>query len=179
MVELATLQAVSYIMGSLGVFVAAVYYVYNMRNADRLRRRDWVFQKLNIGLLEHYKIYLDVTMMTDWDTLEDFTRKYNKWSNPEALAKLLYLISHYNSLGILLKDGIIEGDELYKLYAPSSIVSIYEKFLPFLSIYEHEYMSGFKHLYEYTKKRYPNGVWMLNRSLEEQLEGYRKRGLIP
>ncbi len=32
MVELATLQAVSYIMGSLGVFVAAVYYILNIQN---------------------------------------------------------------------------------------------------------------------------------------------------
>jgi hypothetical protein len=35
MVELATLQAVSYIMGSLGVFVAAIYYVYNMRISQK------------------------------------------------------------------------------------------------------------------------------------------------
>jgi hypothetical protein len=35
MVELATLQAVSYIMGSLGVFIAAVYYVSTLRNAQR------------------------------------------------------------------------------------------------------------------------------------------------
>jgi hypothetical protein len=31
MVELAILQAVSYIMGSMGVFVAAVYYILNIR----------------------------------------------------------------------------------------------------------------------------------------------------
>jgi hypothetical protein len=30
-IELVTLQAVSYIMGSLGVFMAAVYYVINLR----------------------------------------------------------------------------------------------------------------------------------------------------
>jgi hypothetical protein len=35
MVELATLQAVSYIIGSLGVFVAAVYYVLNIQNNSR------------------------------------------------------------------------------------------------------------------------------------------------
>jgi hypothetical protein len=31
MIELATLQMVSYIMGSLGVFIAAIYYVINLR----------------------------------------------------------------------------------------------------------------------------------------------------
>jgi uncharacterized protein HemX len=35
MLELATLQAVSYILGSLGVFVAAVYYVLNIQNSRR------------------------------------------------------------------------------------------------------------------------------------------------
>jgi len=40
MVELATLQAISYIMGSLGVFVAAIYYVLNIQNNRRnLRAR--------------------------------------------------------------------------------------------------------------------------------------------
>ena len=35
MVELATLQAVSYIMGSLGVFVGTVYYIMNMRATEQ------------------------------------------------------------------------------------------------------------------------------------------------
>ncbi|MDH5790970.1 MAG: hypothetical protein OEZ44_02190 [Candidatus Bathyarchaeota archaeon] len=35
MVDLATLQAVSYIMGFLGVFVVAVYYVLNIQNNRR------------------------------------------------------------------------------------------------------------------------------------------------
>ena len=35
MLEFATLQAVSYIVGSLGVFVAAVYYVLNIQNSRR------------------------------------------------------------------------------------------------------------------------------------------------
>jgi hypothetical protein len=35
MVELATLQAFSYIMGSIGGFVAAVYYVLNIQNNQR------------------------------------------------------------------------------------------------------------------------------------------------
>lgn len=35
MVELATLQAVSYIMGSLGVFVVAVYNILNIQNNMR------------------------------------------------------------------------------------------------------------------------------------------------
>jgi hypothetical protein len=35
MLELATLQAVSYIVRSLGVFVTAVYYVLNIQNSRR------------------------------------------------------------------------------------------------------------------------------------------------
>jgi hypothetical protein len=44
MVELATLQAVSYIMGSLGVFVAAVYYVFNMRTTLQTRQAQLFMQ---------------------------------------------------------------------------------------------------------------------------------------
>jgi hypothetical protein len=100
-----------------------------------MRRRDRVFQRLNINVLEHNKIYYDVVRMVDWDILEEYQRKYSRWVNPEAAAKILYIMDHYNSLGILLKDGIIEAGELFKIYAPSSVVSIYEKFLPYLSIF--------------------------------------------
>jgi hypothetical protein len=41
MVELATLQAVSYIMGSLGVFVAAVYYILNIQPIRRTKKCNW------------------------------------------------------------------------------------------------------------------------------------------
>ena len=38
MTELATLQAISYIVGSIGVFMAAIYYVFNMRATLQVRR---------------------------------------------------------------------------------------------------------------------------------------------
>jgi len=38
LVDLATLQAISYIVGSFGVFVAAIYYIFNMRATLKVRR---------------------------------------------------------------------------------------------------------------------------------------------
>jgi hypothetical protein len=158
-----------------GVLVAAAYYIQNMRVNEKIRRRDIVFQRLNVNVLQHYKIFYDVVRMVDWETLEEFRRKYSRWTNPEAIAEIMYIMNHYNSIGIMLKDGIVEADEVYKLYAPSSMIAIYEKFLPFLNTFESEYVSGFKYLYEYTRKRYPASEWGLSRSLEEELERDRRR----
>ena len=164
-------------VAATGVLVAAAYYVQNLRTNEKIRRRDMVFQRLNVNTIQWYNILYDVLKMVDWETLEEFRRKYSRWTNPEAIAKIMYIMNHYNSLGILLKDGIVGDDEVYNLYAPSSMVALYEKFLPFLNTFGSEYMGGFRYLYDFTKRRYPDRVFRLTRSLEDELENDRMRGL--
>ena len=175
MVDIALLQSVSYIAGALGVCVAAFYYVSMIRNIEKSRRRDVVFQKLNVNMLDYYKTFFEVMKMVDWDTFEEFEKKYSYWDNHEARAKIQYVLNHYNGLGILIREGIVDADEIYKQYSVSSIVEIYEKFKPYLDRYKQEYMKDFRFLYSETKRRYPNvSTPGLARSKEETLERARK-----
>ena len=75
MVDLALLQSVSYMAGALGVFVGALYYVMNLRNAKNDRQAS-----LFMG------IYKDMTtsdmpriitglMSYTWTDFADFQRK--------------------------------------------------------------------------------------------------------
>jgi len=110
-----TLQAVSAVATAIGVCIAATYYVITLRNTEKIRRRDMVFQKLNPNMIQHYQITYDVVRMTDWDTLEEYYKKYSRWVNPEAHRKVVYLFNHYNALGILLKDKIVDSEQVFKL----------------------------------------------------------------
>jgi len=175
MVDVSLLQSLSYVAAAIGVCVAAFYYVSMIRNMEKIRRRDMVFQKLNINTLEHYKVLFDVQKMVDWDTFEEFERKYSYWVNTEARAKVQYLMNHYNGIGILLKEGIVEAVEVYKQYSPDQIVALYEKFKLYLDRYQYEYMDGFRFLYGETKRRYPDaGKSGLARSLDEIIERARQ-----
>jgi len=178
MVSFEEIQAAYYMVAATGVLVAAAYYVQNLRLNERIRRRDMVFQRLNVNMIQWYNILYDVLRMVDWETLEDFRKKYDRWSNPEAMAKMMYIFNHYNSLGILVRNGIVDALEVYQLYAPSTIINLYNKFRPFLDTFPHEYMSGFRFLADDARKRYPEeGLFGLTRSLEERVDHDKKLGL--
>jgi hypothetical protein len=64
MVDLGLLQSVSYMAGALGVCMAVSYYVIMLRNTEKTRKRDQVFQKLNVNMLQYNNILYDVLNMT-------------------------------------------------------------------------------------------------------------------
>ena len=163
MVDLALLQSVSYIAGALGVCVAAVYYVIMMRNIENTRKKDLINQRLqqNMTYLDAYWTALN---MTDWSTLEEFYAKYTPTENPEKFLKLQYVLSHYNALGNLLVEGLVEADQIFSLYLPWSIMFLWEKFLPVMMrnrilytgvVHNPGAYKGFEVLYEEAKRRYP------------------------
>ena len=62
MVDLSLLQSVSYIAGAMGVCVAAFYYVMMVRNMENVRKKDLVFQRLQMPY-EFYKVYAESTLI--------------------------------------------------------------------------------------------------------------------
>ena len=74
MVDLALLQSLSYVAGALGVCVAAVYYVMMVRNNEKLRRRDLVFQRLQPATRD-FTAALFSTYKMQWETIEEIRRK--------------------------------------------------------------------------------------------------------
>jgi hypothetical protein len=63
----------------------------NLRSTERVKKRDMVFQKLSVNMIQHYDVMYDVVSMTDWETLEDFQRKYSYIANPEGFKKIVYI----------------------------------------------------------------------------------------
>ena len=162
MVELATLQAISYIIGSLGVFVAAVYYVFNIRNIEKMRRRDMVFQRLQASQLQFFEAYGFLLWLNGWKTYEEFRNLY--YHKPEVMSKLWMVLNHFNALGLLIKDGLATPEQIFQQYLPISIIIMYRKYMgeiiisrltPSMEVHNPDAYKGFELLYKEAMKRYP------------------------
>jgi len=179
MVELVVLQSLSYMAGALGVCVAAVYYVMNIRNAEKARRREIIFRKLPTQDRYYYDAFYTVAKMTDFNTPEEFREKYNHWVKHDAFCKLMYILNNYNLVGMLLVEKLASPEEIFQIYPPNMLVGFYEKF-EFIVKRNRMNMSGeeanpeffrsLEMLYREAKRRYPKLDVDLAGSLEEGME---------
>jgi len=182
MVSLAEIQTAYYMIAATGVLIAAIYYIITLRNANKLRRRDMVLQRLQAPI-QFYDAYWSVMQMTDWDTLEEFYQKYGPVTNKDAIIKLNYITNHFNALGTLVEDGIVTPEEIFRLYLPYTIINVYEKFQPILMrnrirpdgvVHNPGAFKCYELLYNEAKRLYPLMTVPFISSLEENLEQTRK-----
>ena len=162
MVDLALLQSVSYIAGALGVCVAAFYYVMMLRSSEKTRKRDLVFQKLQVPL-QFYEAYYPVLWTKDWKNYEEFRGKHYV-DKTDLYPKVAYILNHYNALGLLVKDGLATPEQVFQQYLPLSIITIFEKYkgeiaisrlTPSMEVHNHDAYRGFELLYVEAKRLYP------------------------
>jgi hypothetical protein len=132
MIELATLQMVSYIMGSLGVFIAAIYYVINLRAQQNnmktsldTRQAQLFMQILNqFNTPERQKVHVEI-LSWEWKDPEDFVERI--WSDKEKQAKFMYFGWLLEGVGILLYKNLI-GIELIDDLISAVVISYWEKY---------------------------------------------------
>jgi len=115
MVDLVTLQSLSYIAGAIGVCVAAFYYIMTLRENKNNRRMQFLLQNLSDNLNEQgYNRYVTLMNM-EWKDYDDFEKKYGSDNNPEAYSKRLTAWTYYNNLGYLISQGFIDADMLFDM----------------------------------------------------------------
>jgi hypothetical protein len=144
---------------ALGVIVALLYYSFTLRNTEKIRRKDFIFQSDIARDSEWFEIYFKILDMWDYDTMDEFNKKYSddkKWG-------FLFIQSKYNTIGVQMMEGIAAPDEVLKLYPPHLVVSLFEMAWPWIRdmrtyTTNFEYLKGFECLYVESKKRLPNYV---------------------
>ncbi len=154
-------QTLTTMFGGIGVGVAAFYYVMMLRNNENLKKRDFVFQKLQAPI-QFYEAYGPVMWTSDWKTYEEFRQKY--YHKPDLMPKLWYIMNHFNALGLLLKEGLATPEQIFQQYLPISILLVYEKykpeiiaahFTPSMEVHNPDAYAGFELLYSEAKRLYP------------------------
>jgi hypothetical protein len=134
MVDLALLQSVSYMAGALGVCVAAIYYVMNLRvqqtnmKATLQSREAQLFDSLyqRFSTSEYCKQYITCMTMS-WQSYEDFMKKY---PNKGYEAQQFYsLCNWYKTMNLLVEQGYVSADAMGRLIA-FDFIGFWEKFKP-------------------------------------------------
>ena len=119
MTELATLQAISYIVGSIGVFMAAIYYVFNMRATLQVRREAnrTQLQQLETRQAQMFMgIYTQLTSKefssafrkiasSEWGSYEEY-RELSK--DPDFQNATFIVGQYYEGLGVLVREGLLD-----------------------------------------------------------------------
>jgi len=131
MVDLALLQSVSYIAGALGVCVAAVYYIFNMRLTLETRRLGLIDNIVNRFLDEEGNKRFFEMMNYKWTDYADFDKRYGSSNNIESASKRFAVWTNFNEIGMMLRKGFVKVDDLYVL-GMAGIPFHWEKYKPII-----------------------------------------------
>jgi len=134
MVELVILQSISYMAGALGVCIAAVYYIFNMRAAERNRKIQ-----LNTNIAEklstkEWQADFMQLMNYSWSDVDDFMNKYDSSVNPESHDLRWMVWQTYDNIGYLLREGLVDPRLLFNSQGVWSIM-LWGHFKPIMDHY--------------------------------------------
>ena len=152
------IQTVSIAIASAGVFVAAIYYIFQIRHQTRLRQTDLVMRLYSTFTSEeHLRAGKKVIWIT-YEDYDDFVKKYGAPSSEEpismAIDKVLYF---YEEVGVLLSKKLIDIDLIDQLFG-YNIMIVGTKVMPIIegarrSLNLPRVWTNFEYLYNEMNKR--------------------------
>ena len=107
------LQTVSVVLAAASIVIAALYYLFTLRNA-RLSRQAQLFMQLyqNFTSRELHKTHIEL-LDYEWNDYEDFERKYGSDANIESYSKRASLWLWFNGIGLLVEKGLVDPEMVY------------------------------------------------------------------
>lgn len=150
----------SVIFAGLSIAASILYYASVLRNANKARQRELIYQKYQSYSLEYAKAFQEVTLMRDWKDYDEFEDKYGREANIDASSKWMYIMRIYNLAGIHLHEGA-DPDLIFKLYPPSAVITLWELFEPIIQRRRERDNDPQRHkpleyLYDEAKSRFPD-----------------------
>ena len=147
------------VLTGIGIIVSILYYTSVLRNAENTRRRDQLFLRFQSIDKEWLKAYANV-ISTDFEDFEDFIQIYNAKTNPDGFAEWSLIAMRFDLIGIMLKEGTIDAEMVFKIYSPHSVMRAWEKMSPIFDVAREsrnmpEHREGFEYLFNEAKRMHP------------------------
>ena len=115
------------VLTGIGIIVSILYYTSVLNNAEKARQlqtmRALQESKYDIEGLQNY---FDLIML-QWEDFDDYIMKHSLWYNPSLAAKMESQTQYFESLGILLKNKIVDKESVYDM-SGGRIISYWFKF---------------------------------------------------
>jgi hypothetical protein len=152
-------QTISIATASSGVFLAAIYYILQLRHQNKVRQTDLVMRLYSqfFGSEDHQRAGKKVLWITYKD-YDDFAKKYGAPNSeepiPMAIDKVLY---SFEELGVLLSKKLVDIDLIDQLMG-YNIIMIGTKVMPIIEearkrLNLPRVWTNFEYLYNEMKKR--------------------------
>jgi len=150
------IQTVSIAIASTGVFLAAIYYIFQIRHQSRLRQTESVIRLspwFNMNAREVQEAITQVCSI-EYKNYEDYLKRYSE--RPEHMM-LKILGNYFEGIGILVYRKLVEADIVYDFWG-DIIQSSWEKIQPLVvdmrkDIGDPNMFRFWEYLYNEMKKR--------------------------
>ena len=161
MIDILLLQTVSIAIASAGVFLAAIYYILQIRHQTRMRQTDilWrIYSSFNTRETREAGIKLQSLEFRDYN---DYVKKYGQFFSENPVGMALGTVGNlYEGIGILLHRQLIDL-ELASEFLPVSMT--WEKIKSVIEGARQQYnmpklYEWFEYLYNEVKKREQRGI---------------------
>jgi len=151
------IQTISIAIASAGVFVAAIYYILQLRHQNRMRHTDLVMRLYSTW---QSKELTDATLKVwnlEFEDYSDFVKKYGPWySETEVYSAFRMVSNFFNEIGILLSKRLVDI-EMVSTMIGLSTKTTWEKIQPLVEggrrQYGPHFFEDFEYLYNEMKKR--------------------------
>jgi hypothetical protein len=100
MVDIALLQSISYLAETLGVCVAATYYILNLVNTSKTRQAQ--------TFLNRYKNYSRAQFIYDHPKINNYSEYANVFENKDTYRAMSYFMSYFKSIGVRVRENLID-----------------------------------------------------------------------
>jgi hypothetical protein len=128
-------QTITTMFGGIGIGVAAIYYIFNLRETTKNRKIAYTTNFMQTFYSkENSRRFIDLRQLKFKD-FEDFQTKYDSVVNPENFADRWSFLGMLDVLGFQYKAGLVDLDTLYELNW-SPILMMWVKFSPIIKEYK-------------------------------------------
>jgi len=148
---------ISAVVAAAGVLIGVLYYVWDMRHQEKIRKTDLV-----IGLFSSWesKEFAEATLKIrnlEFEDYDDFVKKYGQWDSENEVYEALHMVgSFFEFIGILLSDDLVDVNIIADTFG-MTIENTWEKIKPLVEggrkIYGSYLYHNFECLYNEMKKR--------------------------
>ncbi|MCW4013820.1 MAG: hypothetical protein NWF07_12665 [Candidatus Bathyarchaeota archaeon] len=150
MIELSLIRD---LVAIFGVIAGFSYYVLVLRTQNKTRQAQ-LFSTISKDLSDYDSWLRNRELMyMEWTDYDDFEKKYGSNTNPVSYAQRYAQWTLANSIGVMLKQNLVDEMMVYDSIG-SSIIMMWDKFEPIIMEQRTRYMGpNFLEHYEYLIKR--------------------------
>ena len=131
------IESIPYVLTGIGIIVSILYYTSVLRNANKTqqlaletRQAQFLIDLSNSFRNTEFRRQWHTLWRVEWKDFEDFKEKYHG-KDVEVMSAYTSMMTYYDSVGVLLKTGLIDVDKVYLLLA-GEIKMTWERFMPLM-----------------------------------------------